>query len=190
MGCCPVWDVPSLPTALVQGSLAQEEHHPSPPVGQSCPQMPPALPGAEKNIYFLLSTRVVAFCHLLTCCGNGSSCEFPQKGLVVPWLWLTAHPASAEPSPKPKARVNTARGTLTVEQHVFDQLSPTITPSLPYPLSTSCFILPESKNMGEIVHLACKTKPGLLPLLSFLQFSYFFPLPTLPGFGHYPRDLP
>lgn len=124
--------------------------------------------GSRENIYVLQSTRVAAFCHLLTRCGNGSSWAFLQKGSVV----LIARPAWAEPSAKIKPRVNSALGMLTGEQHVLDPWFLSIIPSLPNSLSTFCFIPAESRNEGEITRLTCKTKPWLLPLLYF-QFIYF-----------------
>lgn len=125
---------------------------------------------SRKNIYFfLLSTRVVAFCHLLTCCGNSSSCEFLQKGLIVRWLCLLVHPASAERSTK----VNTALGTLTGEQHVFGQLFLAIIPSLPHPLRTSFNHSREQEyGINHASHLQNKalvSSPSIFP-----QFIYFF----------------
>lgn len=143
-----------------------------------------------KNIYFfLLSTRVVAFCHLLTCCGNSSSCEFLQKGLIVRWLCLLVHPASTERSTK----VNTALGTLTGEQHVFGQLFLAIIPSSLHPLSTSFHHSREQEyGINHASHLQNKalvSSPSIFP-----QFIYFFPLhlplKSLPSFHPYPRDLP
>lgn len=147
---------------------------------------------SRKNIYFLLSTRVVAFCHLLTCCGNGLSCEFLQKGLMVRWLCLLVHPASAEQSTKIKARVNTALGTLTGEHHFFDRLLLAVIPSLPHPLSTSFHHSREQEHgRNRASHLQNKALVSSASI--FPQFIYFFPLhlplKSLPAFHPHPRDL-
>lgn len=167
MGCCPFWDVPSPPSSAGAGISGPGGTRSISADGTELPTDTSCSCRSRKNIYFLLSTRVVAFCHLLTRCGNGSSCEFLQKGLIVRWLSPTVHPASAEQSATIKARVNTALGTLTGEQHVFDGLFLAIIPSLSHPLSTSFHHSREQEHgKNQASHLqnkALASSPSIFP---------------------------